>query len=244
MATLICAHRGASHQFPENSLRAVLRAVELNADAVEIDVRRTRDGHLVACHDFSLSRLAGTNLRLSEITLAELKKLRNRGREPFADIPEILSALNRRIKIVFDVKERFLENQLLNLIHAFALEDSVIVSSFDPRIITASKKLCPEIKTALIAGPFSIMPLAVNVCFYLRRVTEYIRADYMHLCYMDLLYPGYKSLISWGYKISFWTVDQPQDIRNALSLNPQALITNKPDFARQIMNQINLCAST
>jgi len=237
MQVKICAHRGASCRYPENSLKAFTKAIEQKADSIEVDVRRTGDGHLVACHDFNLSRLTGRHLRLSEISLAEFQKLRINGLEPPSSLEEILVRVGKRVEIILDVKECGLENKLLKLIYDLSLENRIIISSFDPRIIATTREKSPEIKTALIAGPLSILPLAIKVCFYLRKVTDYIKADYLHLFYADLLYPGYVTLKKWGYKISYWTVDRPKDIKNALSLEPESIITNRPDLARKIANR-------
>jgi glycerophosphoryl diester phosphodiesterase len=237
MKPKICAHRGASHKFPENSLQAFIEAVEQKADSIEVDVRQTRDGHLVACHDFNLSRLTGCHKRLSEVTFDEFRQLKINGQESTASLDEIMSEAGKHVDIILDVKENGLENKILKMISRLALEDKVIVSSFDPRIIANIKRINPEITTAFIAGPFSILPLATNICFYLRRVSEYIRSDYMHLCYMKILHPGFKTLSGWGYKISYWTVDNPKDIRNILNLSPESIITNRPGLARRVVSR-------
>ncbi len=238
MIPKVCAHRGASHHFAENSLNAFRKAVAFRADSIEIDIRATKDRQLVACHDFNLSRLTGHHLELSEINLEDFKKLKIYDQEPTTSINEILSEIDNPIQIVFDVKEKGLEKLILDTIQNFNLEERVIVSSFDPRVIANIKRLNPDIKTALIAGPLSIMPLAVNICFYLRRVTEYVKADYMHLCYLHYLHPGYQTLHKWGYKISYWTVDRPRDIRAVLRLDPQMIITNRPDIVRRLLKPL------
>lgn len=237
MTTLICAHRGASGNFPENSLKAFQKACEVNVDSIEVDVRQTRDGHLVACHDFYLARLSGQHYRLSDLNLDEFKRLRIHSQEPPASLDEIYQNINSGVRIVLDIKENGLEKKFLRQIHDYKLQERIIVSSFDPRILAVVRKLDPEIKTALIAGPFSILPLAVNICFYLRKVSEYINTDYMHLWYNNLLYRGYRTLSNWGYKISLWTIDNPRDIKNALRLKPHSIITNKPDLALKIVDQ-------
>ena len=234
---LICAHRGASANYPENTLRSFIKALEQRADALEIDVRQTRDGHLVACHDFNLSRLTGAHVSLSEIDLREFKKLRIKNLEPPASIDEIFSEVGTTPRIVLDIKENRLEKKILALIAEHKLEGNMILSSFDPRILANLKRLNPEIKTALIAGPLSLLPLAVNVCFYLRKVSEYANCDYLHLHYMNILYPGYHTLAGWGYKISYWTVDYPRDIRHVISLNAEQIITNRPGLARAILDR-------
>jgi len=235
---LVCAHRGASANYPENTLKSFIKALEQNADALEIDIRQTGDGHLVACHDFNLSRLTGVHVSLSEINLEEYKTLRINKLEPPATLDEILSEVGTGPRIVLDIKENRLEKKILAKVSERKLEEKMILSSFDPRILANLKRLNPEIKTALIAGPLSLLPLAVNVCFYLRKVSEYTNCDYLHLHYMNILYPGYHTLSKWGYKISYWTVDYPRDIRNVVSLNAESIITNRPGLARSILERI------
>ncbi len=235
---MICAHRGASHRYPENSLKAFRKAVEQEADSIEIDIRQTRDGHLVACHDFNLSRLTGAAVDLPEVDLADFKKMRIHNQEPPATIEEIVSEVGSPTSFVFDIKENNLEKKILKLVSEKKLQERIILSSFDPRILANLKRLNPEIKTALIAGPFSILPLAVNICFYMRRVSEYVKSDFMHLNYMNTLYRGYRTLSDWGYKISYWTIDHPGDLRNAMSLRPEMIITNRPGLARAVIKPV------
>ena len=53
---LLIAHRGDSAHRPENTLSSFLRALEVGADNVELDVQLTRDGRLVVIHDATLDR--------------------------------------------------------------------------------------------------------------------------------------------------------------------------------------------
>jgi len=70
---LVIAHRGASWGEPGNTLRAFRRAIELGADHVEIDVRKTRDGVLVAAHGPVRGRFQVVRDRTPEVpTLAEV----------------------------------------------------------------------------------------------------------------------------------------------------------------------------
>lgn len=68
----IVAHRGASFDAPENTLAAFKKAWSLGAEAVELDVRVTRDGKVVVIHDPSTQRTGGADLVVAEHTLAEL----------------------------------------------------------------------------------------------------------------------------------------------------------------------------
>jgi len=71
----IIAHRGASHDAPENTLAAVQLAWEQNADAVEIDIQLSKDGRIVVFHDANTRRTAGRRKRLCDQTFAELQLL-------------------------------------------------------------------------------------------------------------------------------------------------------------------------
>jgi glycerophosphoryl diester phosphodiesterase len=69
----IIGHRGASYDAPENTLAAFKLSFEQGADATELDVHLTKDGKIAVFHDYDLKRCAGTNLVLSNSTLAELQ---------------------------------------------------------------------------------------------------------------------------------------------------------------------------
>ena len=69
----IIAHRGASHDAPENTLAAIRLGWAQGADAVEIDVHCSKDGQVVVFHDATLSRTAGVRRRVASQTVAELQ---------------------------------------------------------------------------------------------------------------------------------------------------------------------------
>ena len=71
----IIAHRGASHEAPENTLAAVRLAWEQDADAVEVDVQLSKDGRPVVIHDEDAKRTAGVAGKVSDQTLDRLRRL-------------------------------------------------------------------------------------------------------------------------------------------------------------------------
>jgi alkaline phosphatase D len=71
----ICAHRGASDTHPENTLAAFREAIRLGVHMIEFDVALSKDGQLVLMHDTTVDRTTDGNGHVSELTLAELKKL-------------------------------------------------------------------------------------------------------------------------------------------------------------------------
>ena len=71
----IVAHRGASFDAPENTLAAVALAWQQQSDAVEIDVRVTKDQKIVAMHDADTQRTCDGSLVVADTTYAEIQKL-------------------------------------------------------------------------------------------------------------------------------------------------------------------------
>nr|MDT0527255.1 glycerophosphodiester phosphodiesterase family protein [Streptomyces sp. DSM 41633] len=69
------AHRGASHDFPEQTRAAYTEALRQGAGALECDVRLTKDGELVLIHDKTVDRTSNGTGRVGDMTLAELQAL-------------------------------------------------------------------------------------------------------------------------------------------------------------------------
>jgi len=72
---IVVGHRGTVKFAPENTLTAFRKAIELGADLLEMDVRETRDGHLVLMHDSTVNRTTNGTGRVVAMTLAEIKRL-------------------------------------------------------------------------------------------------------------------------------------------------------------------------
>ncbi|MCC8172324.1 MAG: glycerophosphodiester phosphodiesterase family protein [Parabacteroides sp.] len=78
-SVIVVAHRGDWRNFPENSLEAIDNAIQMGVDIVELDVKRTKDGHLILMHDHTLNRTTTGKGKISECTLDSIRtlKLRN-----------------------------------------------------------------------------------------------------------------------------------------------------------------------
>ena len=73
---MVVAHRACWTTTAENSLAAIAECRRLGVDMVELDVQRTRDGHLVLMHDTTVDRTTNGSGRVSDLTLAQIKALR------------------------------------------------------------------------------------------------------------------------------------------------------------------------
>jgi glycerophosphoryl diester phosphodiesterase len=74
---LAYAHQGGAKEGPSSTLHALREAVAGGADALELDVHRTSDGHLVVCHDATVDRTTNAVGPIASMTLSEVAALDN-----------------------------------------------------------------------------------------------------------------------------------------------------------------------
>lgn len=74
---LAFAHQGGAREAPSSTMFALRRALAVGADAFELDVHRSADGHLVVCHDPTVDRTTNGTGRIADLSLEELRALDN-----------------------------------------------------------------------------------------------------------------------------------------------------------------------
>lgn len=127
--TLVIAHRGAWGDLPENTLEAFEEAIRLGTDMVELDVRPTSDGHLVAYHD----------------PIGDRRRDELPGPPPL--LGDVVKALAERIALNIELKERGCEAELVALLRPF---DDCLVTSFLDGVVREVKARAPQLRTGLI----------------------------------------------------------------------------------------------
>ena len=104
---IIMAHRGYISKGVENTKEAVQGAIDAKADYAEIDVLQTKDGELAVIHDLKLKRLANANVHVSDLTMAELRRLtlsQDGLSGQISTLDEIIKLANGKIKLNIEVK--------------------------------------------------------------------------------------------------------------------------------------------
>ncbi len=140
------AHRGLwNEQIPENSLAAFSLALR-EGYGIELDLQRTRDGQVVIFHDETLRRMCGIDARVSDLTLAELRRLRLKGtNEIIPTLAEVLSLVRGRVPLMIEIKGEKADPRLLlpasELLDTY--EGPFCVESFSPLILSWFKGYRP-----------------------------------------------------------------------------------------------------
>jgi glycerophosphoryl diester phosphodiesterase len=149
---LVIAHRGESHDAPENTLAALNLAWERNDDAAEIDVHLTKDGRIVVIHDDNTWRTAHRVGKVSNQTLERLRRLdvgRFKGKrwakEKIPTLEEALATVPVGKKLFVEIKGDACILTELNVVlrNSSLSPDQVVLIGQDINVMELIKKILP-----------------------------------------------------------------------------------------------------
>lgn len=146
----IVGHRGAAGLEPENTLRAIQRALDMGLRAVEIDVRMSRDGFPVVIHDDSVDRTTNGSGRVSDLTLKELRKLDAGKGEKIPLLDEVLDIVSGKAILFLEIKEDGAVKPSVERVLSKNLLDSVLFISFSSKHLVEVKSIVNNAYTGLI----------------------------------------------------------------------------------------------
>ncbi|WP_086820369.1 glycerophosphodiester phosphodiesterase family protein [Allokutzneria sp. NRRL B-24872] len=231
------AHRGASHDAPENTLAAMRLGARMGADLVEIDVQRTKDGHLVLLHDTTLARTTDVEQvfpkrapwKIADFTLADIKRL-DAGSwknpkfagERVPTLTEFLRALaSSKAGLLLEAKAPELypgiEREIARQLKAWP--GRAQVQSFNWPWIKSYRAIAPKAVLGVLGTP-KVEELA-EIARYSDQVNpphaaataEYVATVHKH-----------------RMKVNVWTVDSAELMRTLIARKADGIITNRPDI--------------
>ena len=232
--TRIIAHRGSSKLFPENSLAAFRYAVEAGADALEVDLRCSRDGVIYCFHDYHLSRMTGYSGYLSRTDSKTIDKLHLDSRQHLLRFDRFLHEFAGRTEIVLDIKSAGIESEIIAALGRHVSDPAIIFSSFNAKIIGRIKTLAPRSHTALIVGPIRNVKMKLDFSANLIERLEALRCHAVHMSKL-LAKPGaVHKITEAGFVVAVWTVDNEVVARRLISSGVDGIITNIPEKMNQL----------
>lgn len=117
--TKIIGHRGAAGLALENTKASFLAALDYKIDALEVDVRRTKDGKLVILHDRHTGRVAKEKVSIGSKTLAELRQMALHDGHEIPTLEQVFSIVGGKTPIVIDIKDSGVADEIIRLLEAF-----------------------------------------------------------------------------------------------------------------------------
>lgn len=244
--TKIIAHRGANRHAPQNTVPAFKKALEIGCDGFENDIHLTADGHIVVCHNHTVDDTSNGSGKISEKTLAELRSLdfgsyfdKSFAGTKIPTLSEFLELCGGLDIINIEIKAPEKPNDIaaktIDMVKAFGLLDSLLISSFSEEILLECKRYEPAVKTALLYCDNS--PAYDEIS---RNPVEYVKrlgCSAVHPHYSEVDEAYIKAFHSAGIAVNPWTVDDEQTIKSFASWGCDSVITDVPDLAGEALNR-------
>ncbi len=231
----VTAHRGASINYPENTMLAFEKALELGADWIELDVQQTKDGKIIVMHDTNLKRTTGVSKNTWEVTYEEIKDLDagsfldpkfNNARIPLLE--EVIKfAKANHIKLNIELKptgkEKDFEKSVVALIKEYNFQNECVITSQVYDVLVNAKKASSDIKTVYV------MSLAYGDIMSLKEADAFsIEASSATKTLINNVHKENKELY-------VWTVNTKENIEKTINLNVDNIITDNISLAKELI---------
>lgn len=251
--TLAIAHQGGRGLWPENTLLAFERSLELGVDVLEMDLRATSDGHIVVHHDASVERTTEGQGLVRELGLEAIRKLDagyRFGVESYPyrgqglSIPTLLEVLERfrgaRLNLEMKEFDPALARGLCSTLRKKGSLGRVLVASFDHEPMVAFREACPEVATSatmregllfyqldrLRLGSLYRSPaLAFQVPEYFGEI-QVIRPRFL------------EAARSSNVRVQVWTINEEMELSRMLELGVDGILTDYPDRLLRLMGRL------
>ena len=218
---MVAAHRGVAAGAAENTIAAFTNAIDVGADMIEFDVRRTRDGELIAFHDATVGGAPVSGLTRDDIAATV-------GVRPPL-LTDVLRACAGRIKLDVELKEDGYVADVMAELRAGFDPAQLVVTSFLPAVVAQAKQSFPEAKTGLLVGDggsLADLPARLRE-LYPVGLAQRVRADYLAPHYRLAGLGVLRRAAAAGLPCLLWTVNSPALIRRyATDPRVAAIITD------------------
>ncbi len=229
----IFAHRGFSGKYPENTMIAFRKAVEIGVDGIELDVHLTKDNEIVIIHDENVKRTCGGDGLVKDMTLAELKKLDASstfkgvyGKNEIPTLREYFELVKctdviTNIELKTGVYEYpTIEKRVVDLVREYGLEKKIIFSSFNHFTVKRCEEIAPDIKRGFLTGDWLVD---------FGKYTKERNVQCCHPWHITLSQAVVDEMHAAGCEINTWTVNEYEDIERLSLMGVDSLIGNFPD---------------
>jgi glycerophosphoryl diester phosphodiesterase len=208
------AHRGDPLNERENTLAAFLAAVRAGADMVELDLRRTRDGHIVVLHDATLSRLWALERPVAELDLAEVVEVGD-GELRIPTLVQVLETVEIPLMVDFTNGD-VVDGALRAARTARAMERCLFVTG-NVEALHTLRGLAPEARIGVTWSQPGPPPLGI---------LGELGAEYWNPTWRLVTPHRVELAHSAGVSVSTWTVDDPLAIRGVIDAGVDAVVSN------------------
>ena len=223
---LIIAHRGASVEAHDNSMKAFDLAVKQKADMIELDTHLTKDGHFIVFHEDTIP-YKESRLVISETNLGTIQKFKLPNGDPIPLLEDVLKQFLAKIRFNIELKCDVTKEQFHALLNEVGGDNSrILVSSFihEPIVNLKEKSLGYELAYLYIFPIYQNKSVALN---------DFI--DAMNPFYGFLTKKAVKFYHKQGKKVYPWIINDEKQIRKLVRKRVDGIITDLPKITREIV---------
>jgi len=217
-------HRGAKAYEPENTLRSFKKALDLGANAIEIDARLTKDGELVCLHDKKLERTTNGKGLVNERTLKEIKKLDAGKGEKVPTVEEALRFIDKKAKVLIDLRNDEAVDKVLKILKKTGLIEKTILISSKADILKHVKEIEPNIETGMWYVKHQ-NPLKTALEIKL----NYLKPIWFS-CHSEIIKKAHEN----GIKVLTWVVNEKSKVQELVKKGVDGIVTDKPDILNTV----------
>jgi glycerophosphoryl diester phosphodiesterase len=232
---LVIGHRGAAGLAPENTPAAFRQAISVGVDYVELDVRLTKGGGVIAMHDETVDRTTDGRGQVESLTLRELKKLDAGSwfdRSPVERVPtlrQVIRLVRGKAKLNIEIKHVSrspeLTGRVVEILISEKFHGSCLITSFDPQILYRVKQLAGDIPVGLL---LSERPSARHFNGFWEVLS----------CFFAVVDEGVIQMaVSAQKAIHVWTVNEPEWLLRFIRWDVDGIITDFPDRLTALLNR-------
>ena len=239
---LIIAHRGYRVKYPENTLASFKAALELGVKMIELDVMLSRDRKVVVIHDATVDRTTNGHGPVDGCTIEELKAL-DAGSwfqprfaiERIPTLEEVLDYVSGRTMINIEIKPSAfeahqpadgIESQVVELVRRNNMQASVLISSFEWKILDHIAKMEDAQAVALLSRHPADRD-NLELCIRLKAFS-------WHPNCRELRYEQVKTMHEAGINVFPYNVDSPGEYHMVMQMHADGVITSDPLMIREL----------
>lgn len=214
------AHRGARAYEPENTLSSFRKAIELGVDGIELDVRKTKDNELVVIHNADVNKTTNGNGLVNELTLEQIKELVTEKDEQIPTLEEVFDSVKKRVKLLIEIKEKGIEEQIISLTHKKGLLNNVIFISFHEDVLKKVRELNDEVETGLV---FVRHKNPIKTALEIK--AQFLLSLY-RFTHSKMINKAHES----GLKIIVWTINNKEEVAEYRKKGVDGIASDKPEI--------------
>ncbi len=241
------AHRGASAYYPENTMSAFKAVVDMKADMIELDVLLSKDNIPVVFHDERLDEKTNGSGLVCDHTLSDLKKLDAGSwfdtkfkNERIPTLREVLEFSRNRILVNIEIKPEVVTEKeesgivelVLNLVEELGMEEVVMISSFDYRVLERLSKRETNIKSALLYERVQSHGREPS------RLAKDYNIDAFNCSEHQLIDNWVLQLNNNKIPFFIYTVNDELTMKSLIQVGAKGIFTDKPDVLNKVVEEV------